>query len=533
MTHTLAIAERNTRDPRLKRGATRCGRGPTPWLTAAILPAALLCQAAVAQDEAAQGGAPQQLEVQISDASAAGRLVNVAVNKSVVVGFNVPVREARMVNPDIARVEPVAPKQIIVTGKSFGVTQMVVWTEDGDDQHVFDIAVDLELDRLKASIRSAVPRANVDATSVMDTVVLTGTAPDAQAAERIVQIAELYSVKVTNQMQVAGTQQVLLRVTVAEVNRTSIRQLGFNGWIAGDNFRDVFALSNLNGINPTNIGAAASADVTGRIPFLTGNAGIPVTGSTTLSFGFPRGQMQFFVQALRENGLLRVLAEPNLVTLNGQPATFLAGGEVPIPIVTQDRIKIDYKRFGVQLNFTPTVVSEGRIRLYVVPEISEPDFSNAVTVSGTSVPSFTTRRVETVVELGSGQTIAIGGLLSDRMRGLTRKIPGLGDVPVLGQLFSSDEYRTEQSELVVLVTPELAESLSPDQVTYVPGAELLAPNDFEFYLLGKIEGQADEDRPTLRPRVQNEWPVRPGYGDGQLGMMLRGPLGPAGYEEGA
>jgi pilus assembly protein CpaC len=503
MTHTLAIAGNETRD--LKRKT----------LAAALVPVALLCQIAAAQDNAPQGGAPQALEVKVSDASSAGRLVNVAVNKSVVVDFNVPVRDVRVVNGDIATVEPIAPGKLIVTGKTFGVTQMVVWTEDGDMQHVFDLAVDLELDRLKASIRSTEPRARVNATSVMDSVVLTGTAPDAESAERIMQIAELYSVKVTNQMRVAGAQQVLLRVTVAEVNRTSIRQLGFNGWVAGDNFRDAFGLSNLNGINPTNIGAAANANVTGRIPFVTDTAGIPVTGSSTLSFGFPRGQMQFFVQALRENGLLRVLAEPNLVTLNGQPATFLAGGEVPIPIVTNDRIKIDYKRFGVQLNFTPTVVSEDRIRLYVVPEISEPDFSNAVTVSGTSVPSFTTRRVETVVELGSGQTIAIG------------------EVPVLGALFSSDEFRTEQTELVVLVTPELAESLSSDQVTYVPGAELLAPNDFEFYLLGKLEGQKDDDRPTLRPRVQNEWPVRPGYGDGQLGMMLRGPLGPAGYEEGA
>jgi pilus assembly protein CpaC len=519
MTHNLEIAT--------SRRSTSLRRTAAVGLLS-ILP---LCLTAAGQD----GGASQDaLGFKVSDAEQAGRLINVPVNKSRLIDFDHPVREVRMVNDEIATVRATTPKQLVVSGKTFGVTQMIVWVDE-KTQHVFDVAVDLELERLQASIRSAVPRARVKAYGVLDSVVLTGKVPDAASAQRIMQIAGIYSPRIIDQMVVAGTQQVLLRCTVAEVNRTAVRQLGFNGWVAGDNFGDMFGLSNLAGINPTNIGAAADVNVTGKIPFLTGPSGIPVTGSTTLSFGFPRGQMQFFVQALNENGLLRVLAEPNLVALSGQEATFLVGGQIPIPIVTNDRIKVEYHSFGVQLNFTATVLDDGRIRLRVVPEISEPDFSNAVTVGGFAIPAFTSRRVETVVEMGSGETIAIGGLLSERIQALSRKIPGLGDIPILGSLFSSNEFRSEQTELVVLVTPELAESVSPDQVTYVPGANMLAPNDFEFYFLGKLEGEPDEGRPVLRPRVNNHWPVKPDelYGDDALSLKLRGPLGPAGFEEGA
>jgi pilus assembly protein CpaC len=244
--------------------------------------------------------------------------------------------------------------------------------------------------------------------------------------------------------------------------------------------------------------------------------------------------MQLFVQALAENGLLRVLAEPNLVALNGQQATFLAGGEVPIPITTEDTIKVEFKEFGVRLNFTPAIVSEELIRIQVQPEISEPDYSNSVTVSGTTIPSFTTRRVSTTVELGSGQTFAIGGLLSETTRSVIRRVPGLGEVPVLGSLFRSVNYQTHESELVVLVTPELVEPVSTDQVTSVPGGHYIAPNDLELYLLGKDEGDSKNAPPVLRPRINNTWPVKPGelYGPAAE-VKLHGPIGPTGGEEGS
>lgn len=489
-----------------------------------------LAALAAAAPAAAQNGTP--LEVKISDVMSSGRLIKVPVNKSVLLDFNQPVKEVRVAKPEIATAAATSPKQLVVTGTSFGVTQLIVWVDD-KTQSIFDVAVDIELDRLQASIATAVPRARVKANAVMDSVVLTGEVPDAESASRIEQIAGVYSTKVMNQMRVVGTQQVLLRCTIAEVNRSASRQLGFNGWIGGDNVRDVFGVSNLNGINPSNIGAPAGALINTRVPFVVGKDGIPITGSSTLSFGFPRVQMQVFVQALRENGLLRVLAEPNVVAINGQEASFLAGGEIPIPIVTEQRIKIEYKEFGVRLTFKPAILSEDVVRLQVTPEVSEPDFSSSVTVSGVSVPGFTSRRVSTVVELGSGQTFAIGGLLSEKSRGVARKVPGLGDMPVLGALFSSVEYQTDNTELVVLVTPELVEPVSPDQITNVPGVTMTEPNDFDLFLMGNMEGKQDKSKAGLVPRIRSDWPAKSSdlYG-GQLNMKLRGPLGPAGFEEG-
>jgi len=505
-----------------------------PWLAAmgGVLAAALLAvPVAPAQEQPATG--LKEVRISVRDVASEGQLIRVPVNKSVLVEFTVPVREVRLAKPEFAEVTAVSPRQILVTGKSFGTTQMIVWV-DGDDQRVFDLAVDLDLERLLTSIRTTAPRAKVRAHALLDSVVLTGTVPDAPTAERVLEIAQVFSPRVINQMQVAGAQQVLLRCTVAEVNRSAARELGFNGWMAGDDFRDMFFISNLDGMNPANIGAPAGALATADIPFVVGEDGIPVSSRTTLSFGFPRVQMQVFVQALRENGLLRVLAEPNLLAINGQQASFLAGGEVPIPITTDERIKIEFKEFGVRLNFTPAVLGESRIRLRVAPEVSEPDFANSVTFGGISIPGFSTRRVETTVEIGSGETFAIGGLLSERVRAVVRRVPGLGDVPVLGALFRSENYQLDESELVVLVTPELVEPVSPNQVTYVPGASYVAPNDFELYLLGELEGRSGRQLPALQPRVNQTWPVKPAelYGP-ETALHLRGPLGPAGSDEGS
>ncbi|MBU0640806.1 MAG: type II and III secretion system protein family protein [Planctomycetes bacterium] len=517
--------------------------GPSPryrlFALVAILAACWPYAPAVAQQPASVATAEHpEVEITVRNITEPGRLINVPVNKSVLVDFNVPLREVRVAKADIAEAAVTSPKQIILTGKTFGTTQMVVWLNE-NDQRIFNVAVDIDLDRLQASIRSTVPRAKVKAHAVLDSVVLAGTVPDAEAAQHIMEIAQIYSSQVVNHMRVAGVQQILLRCTVAEVNRSAMRQLGFNGWIGGDNLHDVFGVNQLGGINPVNIGGAAGWGPIGganatAIPFGTDQGlGLPLQQASTLSLGFPRVQMQVFIQALRENGLLRVLAEPNLVTINGQEASFLAGGELPIPLATDEKIKIEWKEFGVRLNFTPAVLSPDIIRLQVAPEMSELDYSNAVTFGGFVLPGITSRRVQTVVELGPGQTFAIGGLLSERTRGVTRKVPGLGDLPVLGPLFSSVEYQWDETEFVVLVTPEMVAPITPDQIAYVPGNDLVAPNDFELFLQGKLEGTPAETPHTLRPRINNSWPVRPNelYGSTSA-LKLRGPLGPAAGEEG-
>lgn len=502
----------------------------------AVLAAVWLVPGGASQDATpTTGPAAQELKITVRQTQAQAQMINVPVNQGAMVDFNLPVREVRIANPDIAEVTATAPRQILVNGKSFGTTQLLV-TVDGGTQHTFTVAVDVDLERLRASIRTAVPRAKVDVSALLDAIVLSGSVPDAESAERITQIAGIYSQQVINQMRVAGVYQVLLRCTVAEVNRTATRQLGFNGWMAGSNFPDMFAVSQLNGINPANIGAAADALATARIPFLTGTDGIPLTATPQLSLGFPNAQMQVFIQALRENGLLRVLAEPNLVTISGQEATFLAGGEFPIPVPQSgqsDAITIEFREFGVLLRFTPTVLGADLIRLHVAPEVSEPDYSSAVQISGYSVPGLTQRRVDTVVELGPGQTFAIGGLLSERARATSSKVPALGDVPVLGALFSSVQYQSSETELVVLVTPELVAPLNPDQIPYIPGGNYIAPNDWELFALGQLDGQgtAGGNTPAKPPAAQNTAQSKESYGK-PAALRLRGPIGPAGGHEG-
>lgn len=476
------------------------------------------------------------IEFTVSHAPRADQQIMVPVNKGVLLDFNLPIREVRVANPEIAEVQATAPKQVLVNGKSFGTTQLVIWTE-GDAQRIFDIAVELDLERLRASIKGVAPYSDVAANAVLDTVVLTGSVPDVDAAQRIMQVANVYSMKVLNQMRVSGVQQVVLRCTVAEMNNRAVRQLGFNGWLGGENFRDAFAVNNLDGLNPSNIGAAADANIRGNVPFLTDQNGIPITGATTLSLGFPRVQTQIFLRALRENGLLRVLAEPNLVTVSGQPASFLAGGEFPIPVpqgTASNAITIEYREFGVRLNFTPVVVGENLIRLQVTPEVSELDFSNAVTLTGFVVPGLTSRRVQTTVELGAGETFAIGGLLNSQTRAISRSVPALGDIPVLGALFRSVDFQQAETELVVLVTPELVKPLSPDQVTHVPGSQYVAPNDWELFALGQTYGEDSVRGNNLPLGPDSAWPANAQRLHSIPGQpqKVRGPIGPAGIDEG-
>ena len=339
-----------------------------------------------------------------------------------------------------------------------------------------------------------------------------------------------------DQIKVAGVQQVLLRCTVAEVNKRSVRQLGVNGWIAGDNVRDMFAVNQLDGINPVNIGGGPVGNIIqpGGIPFATDQNGLPLLPTPTLSVGFPRVQMQLFFQALRENSLIRVLAEPNLVALSGQEASFLVGGEFPVPIPQGfgDTVTIEFKEFGIRLSFIPTVVGQQMIRLNVSPEVSEPDYTTAVQFAGFLIPGLRQRKAETTIELASGTTIAIAGLLSESVRATSRKIPGLGDVPVLGALFSSVNYQKDLTELVILITPELVASMQPDQVAAVPGQFMQDPDDFELFGLGLLEGKPVPEAPD--PDVALETAIEPGYRKFRTSptqMSLHGPWGQANASE--
>lgn len=446
--------------------------------------------------------------------------IDVGVGRSVRVQLSKPIVRAHAADEANVVVRVLSPVELLLTGKAPGTTQVIVWAED-ERQLVFDVTVEINLDPLRKALVKVARSSKVSVEAVRGSILLTGTVRDPDTADRIVRIAELFAPdRIHNHLQVAGEYQVLLRVTVAEISRTATRQLGINGFLAGDNFQDMFLVNNIGGINPSNIGAAAGAAATGPIPFLLGGGGIPVGPNTTFSLGFPRIQMQLFLQALRENGLARILAEPTLTTISGQPAEFLAGGEFPIPVPQggaggATSITIDYREFGVRLQFTPTVLGSGRIRLMVRPEVSELDFTSAVNLTGFVVPGLSTRMVSTTVEVGNGQTIVIAGLLSDRIRANSTKIPGLGEMPVLGALFRSVRYQRNLTELVIMVTPEIVAPQNPDQVLPIPGNDLMDPDDWELFGLGVLErGQSGYASGLLPPAVM--LPAGDGAATGQL-----------------
>ncbi len=440
-------------------------------------------------------------KIQVLDANR--EWIHLPVNKSVLIETTVPVVRQETLAKEIVDIQSISPKQVLLVGKSFGRTQVMLWSESGD-REVFDVSVELETDLLQEAIRKIDPMARVQAVPVMRTVMLTGTVSDADKADRIMQVASIFADNIQNHLQVAGEQQVLLHCTVAEMSRSATRQLGFNGYLMGDNFKDFPVVSNLGGINPTSFGRIAE-NVGRDAPF--GASAAAVGANPTMSFAFPDVQMQLFIQALRENGLLKVLAEPTLVTVSGRTASFLAGGEFPIPVPQSSgtggggtTITIEYKEFGARLAFEPVVLANRLIRMKIAPEVSELDFARGVQIQGFTIPGLNSRRAETTVEMGSGQTLAIAGLLSENVRALAQKVPALGDVPVLGALFQSVDYRKNTTELVILVTPEIVSPIDPSEVAMLPGQASGEPNDWQLFALGLTE--------TDQPGSDSIW-----YGD--------------------
>ncbi len=427
--------------------------------------------------------------------------LTVPLSGNVILEVSEPMQRVQMVDSSIARVESIADTQLMVIGVSYGTTQLMLWSASGNRQFV-EITVDLDVRALNEKLLEIDPRSNVKATTVRGNIVLTGTVSGATVAEQMVNLAGLFlpgSITnpedyIQNHLMVSGQQQVLLRCTVAEVNRSATKSLGISGFLAGDNFQDAFAISRANGVSPLSIAPSGGINATSTVPFLTESIAAPLS---TLTLGFPRVQMEVLINAMADNSLLKVLAEPNLVALSGETASFLAGGEFPIPVPqsgsSSGAITIEFREFGVRMNFTPEVLARRKIRLQIAPEVSETDFSTAIQIQGTVVPGLTQRRMESTVEIGSGQTLAVAGLLSSQVRGIANRIPGLGEVPVLGALFRSVEYRKSQSELVILVTPEIVAPMDPHQVPKVPGQDFVAPNDYELYALGLLESQKKPD----------------------------------------
>lgn len=439
---------------------------------------ALLASGAGGADPTASG----PLVIEGADANG---VVTLMVDKSTVVKTRVPYKDVSIAQPDVADVSLVGPTDILVTAKRSGTTQLVIWDDDRRSQ-VLEVIVAFDMQSLQDQLRVMFPGVKIEVSGANGAIALRGRVPSLQTAEQVVQIAKAHASNVLNFLEVSGGQQVMLQVRFAEISRSASTTLGFNGF-------------GTDGVAQYGFNSGPGASPIGALATRTGQATIS-PAVTVFGAGEIGGTaFEFFISALRRNNLLRVLAEPNLVAISGQKARFLAGGEFPIPVPQAGggggtAITVEYREFGVKLDFTPVVLGDGRIRLTVQPEVSDLDFSRSVSFNGFVIPSITKRTVETTIELAEGQTFALAGLLNNRVTANKDVTPLLGDLPILGTLFRSVRYERSESELVVLVTPRLVEAMNPDQVPAVPGERWRYPTEAELFWDRDLGGPAPDHR---------------------------------------
>ena len=412
---------------------------------------------------AALAQAPQEVP------TTAARDLFVTAGKSLVVDSPVTIQRVAVADGSLAEALAVTPREVLVNGKAPGETSLIIWQEGGN-RLIFDLNVrqsTLALEAVRRQINQELQGQNVSVTFENNTVFLRGTVNDLVNAERAMAIASTLgkTINLLNVKVPPTDGQILLKVRFADVDRSASLNLGAAFITNGGVTKTVVSLG------------------TGTVGAPSASAG-PGGGSVTLSqalqvFLFrPDIDIGAAIQALQGRNLLQILAEPNVLAINGKQASFLAGGEFPFPVVqggvSAGAVTIQFREFGVRINFTPTITPRGTIRLVVTPEVSSLDFANGLTFQGFLIPAISTRRVQTEIELDNGQSFAIGGLLDNRLSNTLSKIPGLGDIPLFGKLFQSHTFTKNKSELLVLVTPELVRPIPTGQ----PRPELQYPKEF-------------------------------------------------------
>jgi pilus assembly protein CpaC len=405
-------------------------------------------------------------------------------------------------DPSVADVNPLTDHSLSILGKKIGTTRVTVYDANKQQIGVFDVEVSYDISPLSSEI-NRFTGGGIRVSSINGRIMLSGTAPDAATLDKAVMIARQFAPDPINTVKVMEQQQVELDVRFIEISRQASRELGVQ-W----NYFGNSALANIGNQLPAQQlpitqagGAFQQPGATGGGPStiasnINGSPLSPVVAAGVLSgsapFGFLVGQLsnrlQVDVNALETKGLARSLAEPNLVALSGDTASFLAGGQFPVPEVGGlGTIAFAYQPYGVGLSFTPTVLGDGLINLVIKPEVSELDTTHTVTIAGTSVPGLITRKASTTLELRDGQSFLLGGLLQNDSTTAQDQLPWIGDVPVLGSLFRSSEYQKNETDLVILVTPHIVHPMPPTQVARTPFDDSLPANDVDFFLMGKAE----------------------------------------------
>lgn len=429
-----------------------------------------------------------------------------AINKTAVVTTKEKYKRFSVGQPEIADVTAVGPTTLLVTGKKFGTTQIIIWDE-AEQSQVIDVSVDFDIAALRDEFKRMFPDAPISVDVLNGQVTLKGRVPNLKVAEQAERVAKAYSPLVINFLEIGGGQQIVLQVQFIEMSRAASNELGFSGLFTDGRTK----IGTINGGNGSPIGALAQGqDYT-----------IDPTVSLFASGNIGGTLFEAFLSAMKSNSLARTLAEPNLVAISGEDAEFLAGGEIPIPVPQagaggSTTITIEYKEFGVRLKYNAVVLGDGRIRLKVNPEVSELDYNNSTSVGGQPVPGIRTRKVQSIVEMAEGQTLALAGLLQRRVDAKSTGTPGLADLPIIGAMFRSVTYSRSETELVILVTPKLAQAMNPGQVPALPGADWRYPNEAELYGFGDLggsrtKGPDGKEIPAPAPRF-----VGPnGFDDGQ------------------
>jgi pilus assembly protein CpaC len=402
-------------------------------------------------------------------AQAEGQALHVFVGKSVVINLQAPVTRILSSNPAVIDTLATSPTQIVVEGKTAGSSSLILWDATGHSQ-MLDVTVDVNIAHLRTTLEQTYPGEAITIQSDGAHLLLTGTVSDPKIVDDVGKMAGAYSGGVVNSLLVAPVheEQILLEVKFAEVDRTKLQQFGINILSGVGN--------TLSGINtqqfsPPSLTSSVTAASGGAT---TTTGALNLTDSLNIFALRPDIDLGATIRALEGKSVLQILAEPNLLALNGQKASFLAGGEFPVPIVQGGQsvgvVTIQFRPFGVRLEFTAFVGKDKVIRLHVAPEVSTLDFSNAAIISGFTVPALSTRRAETEIELKDGQSFGIAGLMDNRAQLQLSKIPGIGDIPILGNLFRSHSVSRSNSELLVLVTPRIVDPVKLNSPPPLPPA---------------------------------------------------------------
>ena len=405
------------------------------------------------------------------------RTLNVPMNRAVVVESDTAFAELSIANPAIADISSLSDRTIYVLGKAPGLTTLTLLDGNGRLITNVNVRVAADISEFKERLQQILPGEKIEVRTANDGIVLSGTVSSSSRLQRALDLAERYAEgRVSNLMSVGGIQQVMLKVRFAEMNRTVSKSLSSSVALSGSIFSNDVGLE-------TETGTFLDGD-NSIVPPITVTPG--TEGATLIGFNAGNLQVGLLLEALEQKGVVRTLAEPNLIALSGQEATFLAGGEFPIPVAQDDdAITIEFKPFGVGLNFIPTVVDGDLINLQLEASVSAIDETNSISTDGVAIPAFSVRETSSTVELRDGQSFAIAGLLQDDFTDVNGQVPWLGDVPVLGTLFRSANYQRSQSELVIIVTAHLVSPVNGD-VLALPTDRIKPPTERDLFLYGRV-----------------------------------------------